>query len=138
MNDEYTCSTASPFQAIAGETFLEKFAAIGLSSGEKKDIRELKRLVERYGFDVYLYFDEDLVRRSSLSCDLEDFAIVPPAARPFMELQRFFTILKEEDPELLSRLDQEPVIVEIIDNGRIDEFYGCVLCPKPYLRALLL
>jgi hypothetical protein len=138
MKDEHTCSTPSPFQAIAGDTFAEKFAAIGLLPGEKKDIRELKNLQERYVFDVYLYFDEALVRRSSLPSDLEDFAIVPPAARPFMQLHRFFVIIEQNDPDFLSRLDKDPVFAEIIDSGRIDEFYGCVLSPKPYLRALLL
>ncbi|RXE57404.1 hypothetical protein ABH15_00550 [Methanoculleus taiwanensis] len=107
---------------------------MGIEPGARLCLADLAGLYDRYGFETYLYFDEDLAGRSPLKDDLEDFRIVPEAARPFMRLPVFLRTMRKHDPEF----SPENVTVEVIDCGTLEETYGCVLRPRPYLRCLLL
>ncbi|MDN7024990.1 hypothetical protein FGU65_08840 [Methanoculleus sp. FWC-SCC1] len=134
MDREYFCGTPAAFDEIPGRSAQERFASLGLESGKRLDLGSLAGLHERYGFAVYLYFDEHLARTSTLQDDLEDFRIVPEAARPFMPLPLFLRTIREHDPGF----SPESVVVEVIDCSAMQETYGCVLRPMPYVRGLLL
>ncbi len=133
VNDSF-CGTTAAFDTLPGRGVRERFAALGLEPGARIDLGNLVALHDRYGFSVYLYFDEHLARTSTLQDDLEDFRIVPEAARPFMPLPLFIRTIRERDPDF----SPEGVTVEVIDCGAVQETYGCVLRPRPYMRGLLL
>lgn len=133
-NDWMTCGSSPSFEEFAGRGAEERFSAIGIEPGARLCLADLAGLYDRYGFETYLYFDEDLVGRSTLKDDLEDFRIVPEAARPFMRLPVFLRTIRGYDPGF----SPESVTVEVIDCGALEEAYGCVLRPRPYLRCLLL
>ncbi|KUG20613.1 hypothetical protein ASZ90_009646 [hydrocarbon metagenome] len=138
MRENQTCGGPTAFGSIEGSDTSERFAAIGIVQGERADIRRLMELSERYGFEVYLYFDEYLARHSTLDADLRDFSIVPPHARPYMQLQQFVAAMKGRYPDFETRIRDDPVFAEIVDLGGINEFYGCALIKRPYVRGLLL
>ena len=87
--------------------------------------------------EVYLYFDPDLARTSSLEQDLKDFAILSELSRPFLRLNRFLSVMAKRDPEFARSLEQEPFMVEILELGVRNEFYGCVLEYRPFVKVLL-
>ncbi len=132
-NDSF-CGTTAAFDTLPGRGAKERFAALGLEPGTRTDLGNLAALHEQYGFSVYLYFDEDLVRVSTLQDDLEDFRVVPEVARPFMPLPLFLRTMRRHDPVF----SPEGVAVEVIDCGAMQETYGCVLRSRSYVRGLLL
>lgn len=134
MDSGYLCGTSAAFDELPGRGVQERFAALGLESGARIGLGSLAGLHERYGFAVYLYFDEHLARTSTLQDDLEDFRIVPEAARPFMPLPLFLRTMRRHEPAF----SPEGVAVEVIGCGAMQETYGCVLRPRPYVRGLLL
>lgn len=115
----------------------EEFEAIGLAAGVRLPLNRLKDLQERHGFEVILYFDEDLARNSTLDADYADFQIVPVQARPFMPLAIFLRVVAERE-ELARRIQAEPPVVEVLETGTIDRYSGCVHCVKQYVKGLLL
>ncbi len=133
-SDRITCGSSPSFEGLPGQGTKERFLAIGIEPGARLCLADLAALYERYGFETYLYFDEYLARRSTLKDDLEDFRIVPEAARPFMRLPLFLRTVREHDPGFSTG----DVTVEVLDCGAVQETYGCVLRPRPYMRALLL
>jgi hypothetical protein len=115
----------------------ERFRAIGLRAGEKRDLRDLIRLRRDYSFEIYLYLDEDLARGSTLRDDLRTYEMVPPQARLFVSIDDFLRFLRERDPGYQERWNEEPLVPEIIEFGLLEVFYGCVLSRTPYLKCLL-
>jgi hypothetical protein len=116
----------------------EKLADIGLFAGARSPLANLKELQERHGFEVYLYFDENLARNSTIEADLEDFQVLPSGARPFMPLQQFMRFIVQMEPEFERRMREEPVMVEVLEMGTFDRYSGCVRCVSRYVKGLLL
>jgi hypothetical protein len=111
---------------------------VGLAAGMRLGLDRLKDLQEHRGFEVILYFDEDLARSSTLDADYADFQIVPVQARPFMPLAVFLRVITERDPEFAERMQSEPPTVEVLETGTLNRYSGCVLCTRPYVKGLLL
>ncbi|HIJ07230.1 MAG: hypothetical protein XE11_2234 [Methanomicrobiales archaeon 53_19] len=88
-----------------------------VAPGEKVDILELEELGSRYGIDIYLYFEEDLARNSTLQKDMEDFKSVPEYERPFILLGKFIAFAASQDPKFRDKLKELPLILEVIACG---------------------
>jgi hypothetical protein len=115
----------------------EFFAEFGLSEGGVADLRDLIPLERDQVVEVYLYFDPDLARSSSLEQDCRDFQIVSELSRPFLQLTRFLDVMTDRDPGFAEELKQEPLMVEVLELGVRHEFYGCVIQHRPFVKVLL-
>lgn len=90
-----------------------------VAPGEKADILELAELGSRYAIDIYLYFEEDLARNSTLQKDMEDFSAVPEYERPYIRIEKFIEFASAQDPEFNQKLKELPLILEVIACGEI-------------------
>ncbi len=90
-----------------------------VAPGEKVDILELEELGSRYGIAMYLYFEEDLARNSTLQKDMDDFEAVPEYERPFIRLEKFIAFAASQDPTFRDKLKELPLILEVIACGEI-------------------
>lgn len=131
------CKTDDPRRALLrvnGTTIEEKCAELGIIPGETIRLGMLKEITEKYGIDVYLFLDERIARHSTMKDDLEDFRVVPPQARPYLEVRDFFRMIQEQQ---LGIPDPESLSAEIIAVGETE----CVSCGgasyKPYIRSYL-
>ncbi len=116
----------------------EELKPTGLTAGLRLGLGRRKDLQESGGFEVILYFDEDLARNSTLDADHADFRIVPVQARPFMPLAVFLQVMAGHDPEFADRMQREPPAVEVLETGTLERYPGCTACRKPYVKGLLL
>ncbi len=105
------------FEKLEGESIEDKFASIGLNTGDKVDFRELKKIDEQYNIDVILYFEEEIAKNSTYEADLKKYAGVPEYERPFVKLKSFLRFISECDPEFEPRLDMFPLMADIIKLG---------------------
>ncbi|MDG6257902.1 MAG: hypothetical protein QCH35_09955 [Methanomicrobiaceae archaeon] len=110
---------------------------LGLAPGRMVDLRTLVPPERDCSLEVYVYFDPDLARHSTLTDDLRDFDMVPDLGRPFMRLIRFLAVMTEHDPGFAARIEAEPFPVEIVEVGKREEFFGCVLHRSPFVKVLL-
>lgn len=102
-----------------GRTFPPDLERIGVAPGAKIDIRDLDTLSKHHNFHVYLYFEEDLARDSTLRKDLQEYSDVPDLERPFIRLDAFLRFATESDPLFTQRLNELPLVVEVIAYGEI-------------------
>ncbi len=115
----------------------EMFARLGLAPGRMVDVRTLGPAEHDCSIEVYVYFDPDLARTSTLADDLRNFAPVSDLARPFMRLYRFLAVMKKRDPGFAARMEEEPLMGEIVELGEREEYFGCVLHMSPFVKVLL-
>lgn len=90
-----------------------------VAPGEKVDILELEELGSRYSIDIYLYFEEDLARNSTLAKDMDTYAAVPDYERPFIPLGQFIAFASAQDPKFRDKLKELPLILEVIACGEM-------------------
>lgn len=109
----------------------------GLAPGTMVDVRTLVSQEHDCALEVYVYFDPDLARTSTLAADLRDFALLPDLARPFMRLSRFLAVMEKHDPGFAARMEAEPLMAEVVEVGEREEFFGCVLHVSPFVTVLL-
>ncbi len=107
----------------------------GIVPGAKVDIRDLDEIRQQHNVEVYLYFEEELARESTLYENLEEYGDVPDFERPFIRLDAFLQFAGESDPLFTQRLEDIPLIIEVIAYGEIvhegsDE-------PVPYVKGLM-
>ncbi|MDD3621490.1 MAG: hypothetical protein PHQ81_03710 [Methanofollis sp.] len=106
-----------------------------LTPGETIDLARLRALKEADEMEVWVYFDEDLARTSSIEADLQAFEFVAEPARPFIELRRFFQYMESREPGFTGRGgDME---TEIVAVGEREAYCACALCSRPYVKVLL-
>jgi hypothetical protein len=117
-----------------GRTFPPDLERLGIAPGTKIDIRELNKLGRRHKFHVYLYFEEDLARDSTLREDLQEYEDVPDLERPFIRLDAFLQFATESDPLFTRRLEELPLVVEVIAYGEIRMREGD---PVPYVKGVM-
>ncbi|MDO9540296.1 MAG: hypothetical protein Q7J09_09900 [Methanocalculus sp.] len=91
-----------------------------VAPGEKVDILELEELGRRYGIDIYLYFEDDLARNSTIEKDIETYKNTPEYERPFIPLGSFISFASSQDPGFLEKLKELPLILEVISCGEAD------------------
>ncbi|EJG06327.1 MAG: hypothetical protein PHU26_05140 [Methanofollis liminatans] len=129
--------TFTPFQQVPGENTEERFAALGIRAGETVDLLALKEIGERGDVEVWIYFDEEVAAASTIERDLANFEFVPEPDRPFIELRRFFAFMESIEPGFERSLADTPVRAQIVAVGEREAFCGCVLSPRPYVKAAL-
>jgi hypothetical protein len=113
------------------------FDRLGLAPGRRVNLRTLVPAEHDCSLEVFVYFDPDLARHSTLADDLRNFAPVSDLARPFMRLYRFLAVMQKRDPGFAARMEAEPLMVEIIEAGEREEYFGCVLHMSPFVKVLL-
>ncbi len=124
----------SPTGTPEGTTFPPDLEHLGIIPGAKIDIRDLDTMGKRHNFHIYLYFEEDLARDSTLKEDLQEYGDVPDLERPFIRLDAFLRFATESDPLFTRRLDELPLVVEIVAYGEIGIREGK---PAPYVKGVM-
>ncbi|MDD4567582.1 MAG: hypothetical protein PHU37_06740, partial [Methanoculleus chikugoensis] len=87
----------SPTVTPEGTAFPPDMERLGIVAGAKIDIRDLDAMGRRHNFRVYLYFEEDLAKDSTLREDLQEYRDVPDLDRPFVNLNAFLRFAAEQD-----------------------------------------
>ncbi|MDV2481793.1 hypothetical protein F8E02_07190 [Methanoculleus sp. Wushi-C6] len=124
----------SPTGTPEGTAFPPDLERLGIAPGAKIDIRDLNTLGKRHNFQVFLYFEEDLARDSTLRKDLQEYEDVPDLERPFIRLEAFLQFAAESDPLFTRRLDELPLVVEIVAYGEITMREGNSV---PYVKGVM-
>ena len=106
---------------IEGATLTEQLAHLGVKIGDQVDIRDLNILHDRYGVQVVLYFEEELVRKGQYELDLAEHAHVPIYERPFIEVGTFLGFAGESDPTFAQRLVDFPLMIQVIEIGQLSD-----------------
>ncbi|HOB18905.1 MAG TPA: hypothetical protein PKK74_09485 [Candidatus Methanoculleus thermohydrogenotrophicum] len=109
----------SPTSTPEGTAFPPDLERLGIVPGAKIDIRDLDRMGRRHNFQIFLYFEEDLVRSSTLQEDLREFGDVPDLERPFIRLDAFLKFATESDPLFARRLEELPLVIEVVAYGEM-------------------
>ncbi|PKL62554.1 MAG: hypothetical protein CVV31_05455 [Methanomicrobiales archaeon HGW-Methanomicrobiales-2] len=117
-----------------GTAFPPDLERLGIVPGTKIDIRELDAMGKRHDFHVFLYFEESLARSSTLREDLQEYNDVPDLERPFIRLDAFLRYATESDPLFLRRLDELPLVVEVLAYGEIRTREGVAV---PYVKGVM-
>jgi hypothetical protein len=110
----------SPTSTPEGTAFPPDLERLGIVPGAKIDIRDLDRMGRRHNFQIFLYFEEDLVRSSTLQEDLREFGDVPDLERPFIRLDAFLKFATESDPLFARRLEELPLVIEVVAYGEME------------------
>ncbi len=124
----------SPTGIPEGTTFPPDLERLGIAPGTKIDIRDLDTMGKRHNFHVFLYFEEDLARDSTLHKDLQEYSDVPDLERPFIRLDAFLRFAAESDPLFTRRLDELPLVVEVVAYGELTTQEGK---PMPYVKGVM-
>ncbi|MCM2466954.1 hypothetical protein [Methanoculleus oceani] len=124
----------SPTGIPEGTTFPPELERLGIAPGAKIDIRELDTMGKGHNFHVFLYFEEDLARDSTLREDLQEYSDVPDLERPFIRLDAFLRFATESDPLFTRRLDELPLVVEVVAYGELGTREGKLV---PYVKGVM-
>jgi len=124
----------SPTVKPEGTAFPPELERLGIIAGAKIDIRDLDKMGRRHNFQVFLYFEEDLARDSTLQEDLQKYIDVPETERPFVDLKAFLRFAGEQDPLFTRQLDDLPLIIEVVAYGEYRKQKGK---PGPYVKGLM-
>jgi|GEM_PF-1512234 len=126
--------TLNAYRQIVGNSVKEKCETLGIIPGELVPLPRLKSIHEEYGISVYLFFDDRIARFSTMQDDIIGFSVLPPKARPYLEIEQFYRVIDEEG---LMFPEDDLVSAEIIMVGELE----CATCAglryDPYIRALL-
>ncbi|MDN7012214.1 hypothetical protein FGW20_03995 [Methanoculleus sp. FWC-SCC3] len=124
----------SPTVTPEGTAFPPDLERLGVVAGAKIDIRDLDAMGRRHNFHVFLYFEEDLARDSTLREDLQEYGDVPDLERPFVNLNAFLQYAAEQDPLFTGRLDELPLVIEVMAYGELTTEEGKI---APYVKGLM-
>ncbi|MDD3858433.1 MAG: hypothetical protein PHP43_10365 [Methanoculleus sp.] len=124
----------SPTVTPEGTAFPPDLERLGIVAGAKIDIRDLDAMGRRHNFQVFLYFEADLARESTLQEDLQKYADVPETDRPFVDLTAFLRFAAEQDPLFTRRLDELPLVIQVTAYGERRTEKGK---PRPYVKGLM-
>ena len=124
----------SPTGTPEGTSFPQDLERLGIVPGAKIDIRELDKMGKRHNFHIYLYFEESLAKESTLQQNLQEYGDVPDLERPFIRLDAFLRFATESDPLFTQRLDELPLVVEVIAYGEIEAREGKTVA---YIKGLM-
>ncbi|KUG19843.1 MAG: hypothetical protein KO206_04930 [Methanomicrobiaceae archaeon] len=93
----------------------------GIVLGASVDIRDLQMIQDRFNITVFLYFEENLARESTLGDDLRTYGDIPEFERPFIRVDVFLEYATGSDPAFLDRLNELPLEIEIIAYGELQQ-----------------
>ncbi|MDK2975242.1 MAG: hypothetical protein PWP08_1613 [Methanofollis sp.] len=128
---------AAPFERLPGADVTERFASLGIRAGEEADLLALRTIALDHDVEVWVYFDEEVARASTVEDDLAAFEMVPEPDRPFMEIRRFFAFMESIEPGFAAAMETKPVVAKVVAVGDREAFCACVLVPRPYVKVLL-
>ncbi len=100
---------------IPGDSIPEKMQSLGITVGQKIDIRTLSEVADAIGGEAVVYFEQDLAETSTYETDLKDFAGVEEFNRPFVQAHSFIQFGTENDPTFPSRLQEFPLMITVIE-----------------------
>ena len=129
--------TAAPFESLPGKDTTERFASLGITEGGEADLLALRTIALDHDVEVWVYFDEEVARTSTVEADLVAFEMVPEPDRPFMELRRFFAFMESMEPGFSAALEEKPILAGVVAVGVREAFCACVLVPRPYVKVFL-
>ncbi|WAI00918.1 hypothetical protein [Methanogenium organophilum] len=118
---------------IAGESVAEKMQALGVTVGQKSDIRKLGEIADACGIEAVVYFEKDLAETSTYEDDLKNFAGADEFCRPFVLANSFIAFASENDPSFPSRLKEFPMMIQVIEVGERTEGSHVI----PYIKGLM-
>ena len=124
----------TPTDTQEGPAFPQHLEKLGIGPGAKIEIRELDNLGKRHNFQICLYFEEDLARDSTLQEDLQEYSDVPDLDRPFVRLDAFLRFAAESDPLFTRRLDELPLVIEVVAYEEVRTGEGKTV---PYIKGLM-
>lgn len=124
----------NPTVTPEGTAFPPDLEHLGIIAGAKIDIRDLDAMGRRHNFLVYLYFERDLAKGSTLENDLKEYGGVPETERPFVSLSAFLRFAAEQDPLFTRQLDELPLIIEVVAYGKLGAEGGKQV---PYVKGLM-
>ncbi len=129
------------WRSLPGTTILEKCTSLGIASGAKIDIRDLDKTGRRYGINIYLFFEKDLVRTHTIEQVQEEYKGVPEFERPYIRVDRFLAFTKKNDPSFEQTLREFPLMIEIVVIGEMRSADGSRMVPfvsglMPFLDEL--
>ena len=129
------------WRSLPGKTILEKCASLGLECGAKIDIRDLDKTCRRYGINIFLFFEKDLVHIHTIEQVQEDYKGVPEFERPYICIDRFLAFTKKNDPSFEQTLREFPLMIEIVVIGEMRSADGSRMVPfvsglMPFLDEL--
>jgi hypothetical protein len=123
------------WSSLPGTTIVEKFASLGIACGAKVDIRDLDKTGRRYGINIFLFFEKDLVHTHTIGQVLEEYKEVPEFERPYIRVDRFLSFTRENDPSFAQTLREFPLKIEIITVGEMHSADGN--CMVPFVSGLM-
>jgi len=106
--------TTDAYRMLPGASPLEKLNSLGIAPGKKVDLRELAAAAGTYGIVVYLFFDEQLARTTSLELIIHQFRDVPEFERPYVRVEEFLRFVQENDPAFHQVMQAHPITPEVI------------------------
>ncbi|GAB6286015.1 MAG: hypothetical protein STSR0009_22160 [Methanoregula sp.] len=120
---------------LPGTTPKEKCASLGIVRGRIIDVRELDEKSRKYGIDIFLFFEKDLVRTQTLEQVQEQYKAVPEFERPYVRVDRFLAFTQENDPSFEQTLRDFPLMIEIVATGETQPAPGSD--PVPFVTGLM-
>lgn len=124
-------------ETLPGKDTTERFASLGIRKGGETDLLALREIARDHDVEVWIYFDEEVARTSTIEDDLAAFEMVPEPDRPFMELSHFFAFMERIEPGFAAAMETKPIVAEVVAVGDREAFCACVPVPRPYVKVLL-
>jgi hypothetical protein len=108
---------SAAWATLPGTTTLEKIASLGIVGGRQIDIRELDTVSLKYGIEIFLFFEKDLVHTHTIEQVIDQYKDIPEFERPYIPVVRFIEFTKENDPSFTRTMEEFPLMVEIVVIG---------------------
>lgn len=114
---EYTMKKQSWNDIAGGDGVTEKMQTLGITVGQKTDLQKLGgEIADTFGgVEAVVYFEKDLAETSTYEADRKDFAGADEFNRPFVLANSFIKFGSENDPSFLSRLQEFPLMISVIE-----------------------
>jgi len=123
------------WSSLHGTTPSEKIRSSGIEVGRTIDVRDLDTASRRYGIEIFLFFEKDLVHSHTISQVQEKFKDVPEFERPYIRVDRFLDFTRENDPSFEQTLQDLPLMIEIVAIGEMQPADGGR--EVPYVSGLM-
>ncbi|GAB7016765.1 hypothetical protein [Methanogenium cariaci] len=118
---------------IAGDGVTEKMQTLGITVGQKTDLQKLGEIADTFGVEAVVYFEKDLAETSTYEADRKDFAGADEFNRPFVLANSFIKFGSENDPSFLSRLQEFPLMISVIEVAERRDGSRVI----PYIKGLM-
>ena len=110
-------NNSAAWAALCGTTIQEKLESLGIGTGRTLDILALDETARRYGIDIFLFFEKDLVHSHMIGQITEMFRDVSEYERPYIRIDAFLRFTRENDPSFAQTMREFPLMVEVVSVG---------------------